>query len=87
MFLSVVKYATTDVSIDISSGDGKIKVFVPVLLENGIIMEMYGKSAISGSAATETIDTEYGKAFKISGSGSTRINMKQTVNDFKHITL
>lgn len=78
LFLSVAKYATTDVSIDISSGDGKITVFVPVLLENGNLMEMYGKPATLGSAATEIIDTDYGKAFKISGSGSTNINMEQT---------
>ncbi len=78
MFLSVAKYATTDISIDISSGDGRITVFVPVLLENGTVMEMYGKPAISGNATTEIIDTDHGKAFKISGSGSTRINMNQT---------
>jgi hypothetical protein len=76
--LSVAKYSTNDVSIDISSGGGNITVFVPVLLENGNLMEMYGKPAISGSATTEIIDTDYGKAFKISGSGSIRINMEQT---------
>ncbi len=78
MFLSVAKYATTDVSIDISSGDGRIIVFVPVIFENGTVMEMYGNPEISGNATTEIIDTDHGKAFKISGSGSTRINMKQT---------
>ncbi len=77
MFVSVVKYATTDVSIDISSGDGNTTVLIPVLLENGNVMEMYGKPAISGSATTEIIDTDHGKAFKISGSGSTRITMNQ----------
>ncbi|MCZ7356500.1 MAG: hypothetical protein O8C66_06695 [Candidatus Methanoperedens sp.] len=78
MFISAVKYATTDVSIDVSSGDGRITVFVPVLLESGSVMEMYGNPEISGNATTEVIDTNHGKAFKISGSGSTRINMNQT---------
>jgi hypothetical protein len=78
MFLSVAKYSTNDVSMGISSGDGNITVFVPVLLENGNVMEMYGKPGISGSATTEIIDTDYGKAFKISGSGSIKINMEQT---------
>jgi len=78
MFFSVAKYATTDVSIDISSGDGEITVYVPVLLENGTIMEMYRNPAILGNATTEVIDTDHGKAFKISGSGSTRINLKTT---------
>jgi hypothetical protein len=78
MFFSVAKYATTDVSIDISSGDGEITVYIPVLLENGTIMEMYRNPAILGNATTEVIDTDHGKAFKISGSGSTRINLKTT---------
>ncbi len=70
MFLSMAKYSNNDISIDISSGDGNITVFVPVLLENGNVMEMYKKPSISGSAATEIIDTDYGKAFKIRVSGS-----------------
>jgi len=76
MFFNVAKYATTDVSIDLT-GDGKLTVFVPVILENGTEMEMYGSPAISGNASTEFINTDHGKAFKISGSGSTRINLKQ----------
>ncbi|HWQ96326.1 MAG TPA: hypothetical protein VN368_03025 [Candidatus Methylomirabilis sp.] len=78
IFFNVAKYANTDVSIDISSGDGEITVYIPVLLENGTIMEMYRNPTILGNATTEIIDTDYGKAFKISGSGSTRINMKKT---------
>lgn len=78
MFLSVAKYATTDVSIDISSVDGNVTLLVPALLENGNVMEMYGNPAISGSAATEIIDTDHGKAFKIGGSGSIEIKLNQT---------
>lgn len=78
MFLSVAKYATTDVSIDISSVDGNVTLLVPVILENGNVMEMYGNPAISGSAATEIIDTDHGKAFKIRGSGSIEIKLNQT---------
>ena len=77
MFMSVAKYSTNDVSIDISSGDGNMTVLVPVILENGNVMEMYKEPSISGSALTEIIDTEYGKAFKISGSGSIKIHMEQ----------
>jgi hypothetical protein len=78
MFLSVAKYATTDVSIDISSVDGNVTVLVPTLLENGNVMEMYGSPTISGSAETEIIDTDHGKAFKIGGSGSIEIKLNQT---------
>jgi hypothetical protein len=60
------------------SGDGKITVFIPVLLENGTVMKLYEKLAILGNATTELINTDYGKVFKISGSGSILINLKQT---------
>ena len=80
MFVSVVKYASTDVSIYISSGDKNknTTVLVPVLFENGTLMEMYGNPGISGNATTEIIDIDHGKALKISVSGSTNVNMKQT---------
>ena len=79
LFFNSANYPTTDVSIDILSSDGKITVlFVPVLLENGTVMEMYEKPSILGNATTELINTDYGKVFKISGSGSILINLKQT---------
>ncbi|KAB2947251.1 MAG: hypothetical protein MPEBLZ_02211 [Candidatus Methanoperedens nitroreducens] len=78
LFLGVAKYATTDVSIDISSADGNATVFVPVILEDGIVMKMYGNPAISGYSKAEIIDTDHGKAFKISGSGPIGIKMNQT---------
>lgn len=78
LFLGVARYATTDVSIDISSAAGNATVFVPAIVEDGIVMEMYGKPAISGNAITEIIDTDHGKALKISGSGPSGIKMSQT---------
>lgn len=78
LFLGVAKYATTDVSIDISSSDGNVTVFVPVILEDGIVMKMYEKPSISGNSKTEIIDTEHGKAFKINGAAPIEINMDQT---------
>src|SRR5659263_530214 len=78
LFFNSANYPTTEVSIDILSGDGKITVFIPVLLENGTVMEMYEKPSILGNATTEIINTDYGKVFKISGSGSILINLKQT---------
>ena len=56
LFLGVAKYATTDVSIDISSADRNATLFVPVILEDGIVMEMYGNPAISGYSTAEIID-------------------------------
>lgn len=77
MFMDAAKYAYTDVSIDISSADGNTIVLVPVILENGTVMEMYGNPSISGNAVSEIIDTDHGKAFKIKGSGPIEIKMKQ----------
>jgi len=78
LFLSVAKYATTEVSINISPDGGNTTVLLPILLEDGNVMEMYGKPAISGKALTEIIYTDHGKVIKITGSGSLTINMKQT---------
>jgi hypothetical protein len=79
MFLSIAGYATTEVSIDVSSGDGNITLYVPVLLDkSGKVMELYKKLSISGTAITEIIETDRGPALKISGSGAIGINMNQT---------
>ncbi|MFA4957296.1 MAG: hypothetical protein WC556_10045 [Candidatus Methanoperedens sp.] len=78
LFFNSAEYPTTEVSIDILSGDGNITVFIPVLLENGTVMRLYEKPTILGTATTELINTDYGKVFKISGSGSILINLKQT---------
>lgn len=79
MFLSAVKYATTEVSIDVSSGDGNITLYIPVLLDkSGKVMELYNKPSISGSAITEIIETDHGPSLKISGSGAIGMSMNQT---------
>jgi len=79
MFLSAVKYATTEVSIDVSSGEGNITLYVPVLLDkSGKVMELYNKTSISGSAITDIIETGHGPALRISGSGAIGVSMNQT---------
>lgn len=78
MFLSVAHYASTSVSIDVVSGQQEVTLLVPVMLdENDKIFEMYGKPEITGSALTSIIDTEHGKALKITGTGTFRIYMSQ----------
>lgn len=79
MFLSATKYAVTEVSIDVSSGNGNVTLYVPVLLDkSGKVMELYKKPSLSGSAVTEIISTDHGPALKISGSGTIGINIHQT---------
>jgi len=62
--------ATTSTSIYIESSAENITIYVPVLLdENKTVLKMYENPEITGNVTTAVIDTEYGKALMISGSG------------------
>ena len=62
--------ATTSTSIHIESSAENITIYVPVLLdENKNVLKMYENPEITGNVTTAVIDTEYGKALMISGSG------------------
>ena len=79
MCLGNAQNASTSVLINITSGSEKITVYIPVLLdETGKALEMYQKPAITGNATTAVIDTDHGKALKISGTGTIEVNMNQT---------
>lgn len=57
-------------SIYIGSSAENITIYVPVLLdENKNVLELYENPTITGRATTSLIDTEHGKALKISRSG------------------
>jgi hypothetical protein len=71
LFFGPQEDATTSTSIHIESSAENITIYVPVLLdENKTILKMYETPEITGNVTTAVIDTEYGKALKISGSGS-----------------
>jgi hypothetical protein len=62
--------ASTSASIYLEPSTEKITIYVPVLLdENKTVLKMYETSTIEGNLTTTIIDTEHGKALKISGSG------------------
>jgi len=62
--------ATTSTSIHIESSSENITIYVPVLLdENKNVLKMYENPQITGNVTIAVIDTEYGKALMISGSG------------------
>jgi len=62
--------ATSSTSIHIESSSENITIYVPVLLdENKTVLKMYENPEITGNVTTAVIDTEYGKALMISGSG------------------
>lgn len=70
VFFGPQQDASTSASIYLESGAEKITIYVPVLLdENKNVLKMYENPTITGSATTSLIDTEYGKALKISRSG------------------
>lgn len=63
-------------SIYISSGQ-KIDLAVPVMLdEKGNLLKMFEKPIITGDLKTTIVNTEYGKALKINGTGG-EIKMMQ----------
>ena len=69
-FFGAQNDATTSTSIHIESSAENITIYVPVLLdENKNVLKMYENPEITGNVTTAVIDTEYGKALMISGSG------------------
>ncbi len=69
-FFGPQENATTSTSISIESSTENITIYVPVLLdENKTVLKMYENPQITGNVTTAVIDTEYGKALMISGSG------------------
>jgi MFS family permease len=79
MFISMADYASASTSIRMSSGTGETTLYVPVLLDDGEVMEMYEHPTVNGDAATAIIDTQYGKALRITGSGDIEIHMQQSL--------
>ncbi len=79
MCLSNAQNSSTQVFINITPGSEKITLYIPVLLdETGKVLEMYENPAITGNATTAVVDTDHGKALKISGTGTIEIQMNQT---------
>lgn len=67
---NAIQEASTSMSISIMSGAEEITIYIPVLLDkNNNVMKMYDTATIEGNLITTIIDTEHGKAFKISGPG------------------
>lgn len=62
--------ASSSAYIYLEPSADKITIYVPILLdENKNVLKMYESPTIEGNFTTTIIDTEHGKALKISGSG------------------
>jgi len=71
-------------STNVSSGPKNITVYVPVMLDgNGEIMKMYESPNIIGNLTASVIDSEYGKALKVSGTGG-QIEIKEARSHVKN---
>jgi len=79
LFISMADYASASTSIRMSSGTGETTLYAPVLLDDGEVLEMYEHPTVIGDAATTIIDTQYGKALRITGSGDIKIHMQQSL--------
>jgi hypothetical protein len=70
-------HSSSTASIFVLSNSDKITLYVPIMLdEKGEISKMYESPIITGNLTASIINTEYGKALMISGSGG-EIKMKQ----------
>jgi hypothetical protein len=77
-------YASTSASIYIESSAENITIYVPVLLdEKKNVLKMYDTPAITGNVTTSIVDTEHGKALKISKSGQLNIYEGKNEIDFQ----
>ncbi len=71
-------------STNVSSGPENITIYIPVMLDrNGEIMKMYESPNITGNLTASIIDSEYGKALKVSGTGG-QIEIKESRNQVKN---
>lgn len=76
-FYIIMPKASYYESIHIKS-DSDMIIYLSVLLnERGNTLEMYENPSITGKATTAIIDTEHGKALKITGSGVIEIKTGQ----------
>jgi len=70
-------HSSSTASIFVSSDSERITLYVPVMFdEKGEISKMYENPIITGNLTTSIINTDYGNALKINGSGG-EIKMKQ----------
>jgi hypothetical protein len=65
---------TVGASIYLESSPENVTIYIPVLLdENKTVLKMYDSPENIGNVTTAIVDTEYGKAIKISKSGQLKI--------------
>jgi len=78
---------TVGASIYLESSPENVTIYIPVLLdENKTVLKMYDSPENIGNVTTAIVDTEYGKAIKISKSGQSKI-FKEIIFQDQHVKL
>jgi hypothetical protein len=77
LFTSGGEYAITASGVSIDTDNKTATVYVPVFIDSkGMVLDVYDDTEIFGNATYEIVDTEYGKAMKVTGNGNILIFTK-----------
>lgn len=77
LFTTGGEYAITASGVSIDTDNKTATVYVPVFVDSkGADLDVYGGSEIFGNATYEIVDTEYGKAMKVTATGNILIFTK-----------
>lgn len=77
LFTSGGEYAVTASGVGIDTDNKTATVYVPVFVDGkGAVLDVYDGSEIFGNATYEIVDTEYGKAMKVTATGNILIFTK-----------
>lgn len=77
LFTTGGEYAITASGVGIDTDNKTATVYVPVFVDSkGAVLDVYDDTKIFGNATYEIIDTEYGKAMKITATGNILIFTK-----------
>ncbi len=77
LFTTGGEYAITASGVSIDTDNKTATVYVPVFMDSkGAVLDVYDGSEIFGNATYEIIDTEYGKAMKVTATGNILIFTK-----------
>ncbi len=77
LFTSGGEYAMTVSGVSIDTDNKTATVYIPVFVDSrGAVLDVYDGSEIFGNATYEIVDTEHGKAMKVTGNGNILIFTK-----------
>lgn len=77
LFTTGGEYAITASGVGIDTDNKTATVYVPVFVDSkGVVLDVYDDTKIFGNATYEIVDTDYGKAMKVTATGNVLIFTK-----------